>query len=181
MKRLELRISDTVESRLDHMKEMFGMERSQILLAAFAQYMPNIQAPEVKKETKAKRKPRSEKSLGEGNKPKDIKEVVAYFKQRSVAEPLQPKAELFYDHYKSKGWRVGNSPVKHWGSCLTIWLRNNPDWRPLPATEKDSVSLKDFMVWAEDKRPPIFEKYRNVKSIEDIDQLYIDEYADNNK
>ena len=179
MKRIEVRLSDTVEARLEHMKLMFGMEKQQILLAAFAQYMPNFQAPEPKKETK--RRPSAKKSLGEGNKPKNIKEVMDYFKQRSVAEPLQPKAELFFDHYQSKGWVVGKSPVKHWGSCLTIWLRNNPDWRPVPATEKETISLSDFLEWAEDKRPPIFEKYRLAKSIQDIDQLYIDEYADNNK
>jgi hypothetical protein len=118
-------------------------------------------------------------SLGEGNKPKDKKEVVEYFRQRQVAEPLEPKAELFYDHYMSKGWVVGKSPVKHWGSCLTIWLRNNPEWRPVPSTKKETVSLNEFLEWAEDKRPPVFDKYRSAKSISDIDQLYIDEFADN--
>jgi hypothetical protein len=178
MKRMEVRITDTVDVRLDMMSEMFGMERTQVLLAAFAQYMPNIQ-PKSKPATTRKRRSKRVDSLGEGNKPKDKKEVVEYFRQRQVAEPLEPKAELFYDHYMSKGWVVGKSPVKHWGSCLTIWLRNNPEWRPVPSTKKETVSLNEFLEWAEDKRPPVFDKYRSAKSISDIDQLYIDEFADN--
>lgn len=184
--RIEVRLNDLVELRLDMMKGMFGMERQQILLAAFAQFMPSIQPsekqePEPRRKRKSQTKTNTKPSLGEGNKPKDKKEVVAYFKQRQVSDPLEPKAELFFDHYQSKGWVVGRSPVKNWGSCLTVWLKNNPDWRPVPSTNKETVSINDFLDWAKEHRSPVFDKYRLAETIQDIDQLYIDEYADNNQ
>ena len=162
--KIEVRLSDTVEARLEHRNSCSAWKSNRY----YCRFCPVHAGHPMSR----RRKPSGNlvpESLGEGNKPKNIKEVMDY-QARSVAEPLQPKAELFFDHYQSKGWVVGKSPVKHWGSCLTIWLRNNPDWRPVPATSKDSVSLQEFLEWAEDKRPPIFEKYRTVSSLQDIDQ-----------
>jgi hypothetical protein len=33
--------------------------------------------------------------------------------------------EHFFDYYESKGWRVGNSPMKDWKACVRTWERNN--------------------------------------------------------
>lgn len=178
MNRFELRVNDHVQGRLNALMNMTGMERNQILLAAFAQYMPDVQ-PVAEKV--APKRSTVEKSLGEGNKPKNVKEVEAYFRKKGLPEPISEKANLFYDYYQSNGWKVGKNPVKQWGSCLTTWLKNNPDWRPVPSTKKDTIQLGDFLDWAEKERPPLFSKYRTAKSIQDIDQLYIEEYADNNQ
>ena len=74
MKRIEVRISNTVEDRLELMKQMFGMERQQILLAAFAQYMPDIQPPKRKTTV---RKEKEKPNLGSGTHAKNVEEVLA--------------------------------------------------------------------------------------------------------
>lgn len=175
MKRLEVRISEHVDARLEQMKQMFGMERQQILLAAFAQYMPDIQpAPKRKTSTqKDKEKP----SLGSGTHAKNVQEVIDYFRHRGVPEPVEPKAQLFFDHYQSMGWKSGRNTFKHWGLKLKNWTSKNPDWEPKPKTEKKPIKMSSFLKWAKEFRPPVYEKYRQTKSISEVDEYYIDEYT----
>lgn len=175
---MELKVNDAIYARLSLLSEKFGIGKQQVLLCALGQFMPEVQPKEVKPKA-SKSKPKV-KTLGEGNKPKDIKEVIKFFESKNVCKPIEPKAQLFYDYYQSKGWVVGRSPIKHWGSCLTTWLKRNADWRPVPSAEKNSVNIEKFLNWAAKERPPIFEKYRGTTDINDIDQLYIDEYTDNN-
>jgi hypothetical protein len=174
--RLELKVNDAIFARLSLLSEKFGIGKQQVLLCALGQFMPEIQAKDIKPKAKATPK---KKTLGEGNKPKDLKEVIKFFESKKVCKPLEPKAELFFDYYQSKGWVVGRTPIKHWGSCLTTWLKRNADWRPVPSAEKNSVNIKSFLEWAEKERPPVFEKYRMTTDINDVHQLYIDEYTEN--
>ena len=179
-KRIELRLTPFVEERLILMGEMFGMERQQILLAAFAQYMPDIQPPIESKKPRQRRTKKEEKTeepkLGSGNRPKDVEEVAAYFRQRNIREPIEPKAQLFFDHYQSKGWLIGKSPCKRWGLCLTGWLSSHPDWAGEPVVSKKKVKIAQFLSWAKEVRPPVYEKYKDCKSIDEINQFYVDEY-----
>jgi hypothetical protein len=176
--RIELKVKDNIAERLELLATTIGITSQSVLLCALAQFEPQIQVTE---KPKPKAKPKKEKTLGEGNKPKNLQEVVAFFESKNICKPIEPKATLFFDYYQSKGWVVGRSPIKHWGSCITTWLKNNPDWRPVPSVEKETVSIKSFLKWAEAERPPIFEKYRLTTDINDVDQLYIDEFADNNQ
>ena len=53
-------------------------------------------------------------------KPKDIKMVVDYFKEKGIEDP-EGSAELFYAHYESVGWYKGKSKIKSWRMCLNSW------------------------------------------------------------
>jgi hypothetical protein len=176
--RFEIKITDRIDARLAAINEHTGMERSQIMLAALANYMPEIQPTQAKRT----RRQRVEVTLGEGNKPKKFDEVVEFFRSKKLPEPIEQKARLFYDYYETNGWVQGKGkPIKMWGSCLTTWLQNNPNWRPVPTTPKEEVDLEEFLEWAKESRPPIFQKYRGAKNINEVDQLYIDEFSENNK
>ena len=46
-------------------------------------------------------------------------------------------AEKFINYYESKGWKVGNSPMKNWKACIRTWeIRNRQENK----TEKDVPS-----------------------------------------
>lgn len=34
-------------------------------------------------------------------------------------------AERFFDFYESKGWKVGNTPMKDWKACVRTWEKKN--------------------------------------------------------
>lgn len=36
-------------------------------------------------------------------------------------------ADNFFDFYESKGWKVGNAPMKDWKACVRTWERNYKD------------------------------------------------------
>lgn len=49
-----------------------------------------------------------------------IEEIAEYCKKRGN----NVDAEQFWDHYQSKGWLVGKSPMKDWQACVRTWERN---------------------------------------------------------
>lgn len=52
---------------------------------------------------------------------------------------LQINAEQFVDFYASKGWRVGNSPMKDWRATVRNWVRRDqtpPNGKPQPRAGK---------------------------------------------
>ena len=49
--------------------------------------------------------------------PPTVEEVRAYCKERGN----QIDAQHFVDFYASKGWRVGNQPMKDWKACVRTW------------------------------------------------------------
>lgn len=45
-------------------------------------------------------------------------------------------AEAFYNHYQSKGWKIGNTPMKDWHAAVRTWeARRRNETRPQPAHE----------------------------------------------
>ena len=48
-----------------------------------------------------------------------IEEIAAYCAERK--NNVDPQA--FFDFYESKGWRVGNQPMKDWRACVRTWER----------------------------------------------------------
>ena len=54
------------------------------------------------------------------DKPKDIKMVADYFKEKGIEDP-EGSAELFCAHYESVGWFKGKSKIKNWRMCLNSW------------------------------------------------------------
>ena len=48
-----------------------------------------------------------------------VEEVAAYCRERGNSVD----AERFVDFYASKGWKVGNQPMKDWKACVRTWER----------------------------------------------------------
>lgn len=56
--------------------------------------------------------------------------------------------QQFYDFYESKGWKVGNQPMKDWKACVRTWERkdttqeqNVPEWFD-KKIEKEKISTE---------------------------------------
>ena len=69
------------------------------------------------------------KTLGK-DKPKNLGEVVEYFKELGVADAIK-NAESFYSHYESVSWYRGKTKIKNWKACVKSWKL------PKEAEEKD--------------------------------------------
>ena len=50
-----------------------------------------------------------------------IEQITEYCKERNN----NINSEHFYDHYESKGWKVGNVGMKDWKAAVRTWERNN--------------------------------------------------------
>ena len=135
------------------------------------------QPPSPSKKKKVPKGTQKEKasSLGEGRKPASLDECIDYFKQRRIPNP-EPKAQKFFAHYEANGWFVGKTPIKKWGACLTTWIGNQPDWKPVDEANREGISLEAVLVWMEKERPEYYEKFKQAKNLNEIDGYYIDEF-----
>lgn len=79
-----------------------------------------------------------------------LEEVENYCKERNN----NIDAQHFIDFYESKGWKVGNQPMKDWKACMRTWeskdkkQRNVPSWfdkeiESTPATEEEIRELEE--------------------------------------
>lgn len=50
-----------------------------------------------------------------------LDEIKSYCKDRNC----NVDAQSFYDFYESKGWKIGNSPMKDWQATVRNWERRN--------------------------------------------------------
>ena len=67
-----------------------------------------------------KEKKRKEKEIKETIKrftPPTLQEVESYCRERRNTV----NAQRFIDFYESKGWKVGNQPMKDWRACVRTW------------------------------------------------------------
>ena len=79
-------------------------------------------------------------SIDKNSKDKDSKEKSTRFAPPSVDEVsayLTEKgydidAEAFVDFYASKGWKVGNSPMKDWKAAVRTWVNRRKEETPAP-------------------------------------------------
>ena len=166
-------------ARLDKLVKVTGLgSRQNVLVASLAQYRLDVQAEVTEKRSRKKVSPK-ELDVGEGSRPKNFNEVVAFFKRRGVPAPVEPKAQLFYDYYQSNGWKVGKNPCKNWGSCLTTWQQRHADWRKVENESSENLTMEDFLDWVKNERPSWYGKLRDIKNINDVDGYYIQEYKQN--
>jgi hypothetical protein len=181
MHRFTVQVNDSTYSRLLQLQEESSLPSIQsVLLSSFATHRLDIK-PIVKKKKVVSKK--QEPKIGDGNHPKDLKEVLDFFKGRVIETMRAGAAQQFYDYYSSNGWKQSNgNALKNWGAALTQWLNRNPNWRPIDTKydKENEIKLKDFLDWALEARPPVFQKYKNAESIDEIDEHYIDEYRSNN-
>lgn len=67
-------------------------------------------------------KEKDKKEKGRFIKP-SVDDVRAYISEKGY----HVDAQSFVDFYESKGWRVGNSPMKDWKACVRTWERREKD------------------------------------------------------
>lgn len=53
-----------------------------------------------------------------------IEEIEAYCQQKGY----KLDAEYFFNFYESKGWKVGNTPMKSWKSAIVTWTKRNNNY-----------------------------------------------------
>ena len=53
-------------------------------------------------------------------------EIEEYMHERQFFETEQ--AEIFFDHFESKGWMIGKSKMKCWKAATRNWIRNAKKW-----------------------------------------------------
>ena len=70
---------------------------------------------ELSEQEPVNKKARSPQSF----KKPSVQEIAAYCKARG--NTVDPQA--FWDFYESKGWRVGNTPMKDWQAAVRTWER----------------------------------------------------------
>ena len=63
--------------------------------------------------------------------PPSIDDVKEYIKEKGY-EGID--AEMFVNFYASKGWKVGNSPMKNWKACLATWNKRDKKTTPVVKT-----------------------------------------------
>lgn len=74
--------------------------------------------------------------------PPTQEEAQAYFvEQKSTRE----EANRFQDFYSSKGWRVGNSPMRDWKAAARNWIRRD-DTRGKPSAKPPTRNAADYDV-----------------------------------
>lgn len=115
--------------------------------------------------------------IGHGRKPKDFNQCLEYFKYRRIPD-AESKAREFYDFYEANGWFQGKGkPIRKWGCCLTIWISNNPSWKPEETEEsRNGANLEAVLAWMQKTHVEWYEKFKNAKNINEIDGFYIDEF-----
>jgi len=69
-----------------------------------------------------------------------IEEIAAYCAERK--NNVDPQA--FFDFYESKGWRVGNQPMKDWKASVRTWeRREKPKTKPSDKPSGDKYKRED--------------------------------------
>ena len=80
-----------------------------------------------------------------------LEEVQKYCEERNN----QVDAERFINFYESKGWKVGNQPMKDWKACIRTWEKEKtkiikPKWldediKEQKATKEEEQEIKDLL------------------------------------
>jgi hypothetical protein len=69
-----------------------------------------------------------------------VEEVKAYCLERKNGLD----AQAFVDFYSSKGWKVGNNPMKDWKAAVRTWEQREKT-QGRPATTKSSNPFLDML------------------------------------
>ena len=72
--------------------------------------------------------------------PPTIEEVTAYCRERN--NNVDP--ERFIDFYASKGWRVGNQPMKDWRACVRTWEQRDRNITPIKKVSAQQYEQRDY-------------------------------------
>jgi hypothetical protein len=92
----------------------------------------------VDKENKKKEKEKeNKKEESKRFTPPTVEEVAEYCRERNN----QVDPEKFHAFYASKGWKVGNQPMKDWKMCVITWeKREEKPVKAVPAAQYEQRS-----------------------------------------
>jgi len=62
--------------------------------------------------------------------PKSVSEVAEHFQEKGSTKK---EAESFFYFYESKGWKVGNNPMKNWKMAASGWISRISKGKPDPS------------------------------------------------
>jgi len=102
----------------------------------------NVNVNEKEKENESPSETKREKQAKEKRKrfsAPSVDEVRDYCRERGNSID----AETFVDFYSSKGWKVGNSPMKDWQSAIRTWEKR--ECRASPREQPASFNANDYL------------------------------------
>ena len=102
----------------------------------------NVNENEKEKENESPSETKREKQAKEKRKrfsAPSVDEVRDYCRERGNSID----AETFVDFYASKGWKVGNSPMKDWQSAIRTWEKR--ECRASPREKPASFNANDYL------------------------------------
>ena len=80
------------------------------------------------------------KNNSRGFTPPSLEEVTAYCQERK--NNVDP--ERFIAFYASKGWKVGNQPMKDWKACVITWEKRDSSPRPVKTVTAQQYEQRDY-------------------------------------
>lgn len=147
---------DQIERKREYMREYMRKQREdqRMLVEGSKTNGKTNSKANVSRADKNREDKNREEEIREEDKPKRKRftpptpeEVAAYAKEKGYT-PAQLDPERFVDYYESKGWRVGNSPMKDWRAAARNWAartkgddrrgednRSDKPYKPLPGEE----------------------------------------------
>ena len=72
--------------------------------------------------------------------PPTVEEVAQYCRERKN----NVDAQRFVDFYESKGWRVGNQPMKDWRACVRTWERERERGSPKKTVTAQQYTQREY-------------------------------------
>jgi hypothetical protein len=140
-------------------KGMFGLIKPQ-LDANRKRFENGCKKKQNLSKTEAKEKQNRSKREANVNVNEECKselELKSKFKKPTIEEIknycLERKnnvdANNFFDFYQTKGWKVGNSPMKDWQACVRTWERRSNQTTQRFMTKQEINRQRDQEIYAE--------------------------------
>ena len=110
------------------------------------QQLKNIRIEEVKNERKEEEKKEyilSPAQNSQADKSKKfvkptIQEIADYCTEKHYAID----ADLFWNFYEARGWKMGSTPIKNWKSCIATWIKRDPELKKQPEVKQEEERPK---------------------------------------
>lgn len=71
-----------------------------------------------------------------------LQEIKKYIVENSLSSDADNEAERAFDYYTSKGWKVGNAPMKDWKAAIRNWCRKRfaPAYSVTPQQQPPTIT-----------------------------------------
>lgn len=96
----------------------------------------------LKEQTEAQKEPEEKKTPSKRFQKPTVSEVAEYVMQNSFDFAPQQ----FFDYYESKGWRVGNAPMKDWRAAARLWQQRTANYAPPQRSPPTMAADKDMNI-----------------------------------